>query len=160
METVNLELTIVGGRHRRDNSYYEKIRMACEHVDDPSRIRFLGYQPSKEVHNILRDADFAIFPYTSAISVSGALCVAIGHGLPIIASQTRAFLEYLFPGRNCVMIRPGDADALRESLELLVKNPDYRTKLGMEMREFSASISWEQIGRLTAEIYSGIAHHE
>jgi len=159
VRSTNLNLSIIGGKHRRDSGYYMEIRELCKRRDNGRKVDFLGYLPEERVHDVLSRADFAVFPYTAGISVSGALCIAIGHGLPMIATKVDSFSEYL-DYSNSLMIGPGDTGALRQALEMLANSPDLRHKLSDGSIQLARQISWQQVALQTVHTYREVADVE
>ena len=60
-------------------------------------------------------ADVAVYPYTRA-SQSGAVRVAMAHGLPVIASDVGGLGESCREYEGAVMVAPGDVAALTQAL--------------------------------------------
>jgi glycogen(starch) synthase len=54
---------------------------------------------------------------------------AMAVGRPVIATGTGGSAEYLEDGVNCMLVAPGDADALRAAIERLAHDPDLRARL-------------------------------
>lgn len=54
---------------------------------------------------------------------------AMAVGRPVIATGTGGSAEYLVDGDNCLLVAPGDADALRAAIERLAADPGLRARL-------------------------------
>lgn len=54
---------------------------------------------------------------------------AMAVGRPVVATGTGGSAEYLREGENCLLVRPGDHEALRTAVERLAGDPDLRERL-------------------------------
>jgi glycosyltransferase involved in cell wall biosynthesis len=58
----------------------------------------------------------------------------MAHGLAIVTTPVGAHLEAVTPGREALVIRPGDVDALAAALARLIDEPARRAQLGAAAR--------------------------
>ncbi len=116
-----------------------------------NKVRFLGFRDN--IPEILRATDIYVLPSLSeGLSISlfearaaGCACVVTDIGLPVK------------PGKDALVVIPGDAEALREGLELLLKNNDLRERLGREGRKMAVnSFSWDNIMESYLEVFKEI----
>jgi glycosyltransferase involved in cell wall biosynthesis len=115
------------------------------------RIRFLGYRD--DVPELLAAADVFVFPSIYE-GLGGALIEAMALGLPIVASDIAAMREVLEPGRNALLVEPGDAAGLAAAISTLLDDPARRSAFGERSRAiFEERFGLERsVARLT-ELY-------
>jgi glycosyltransferase involved in cell wall biosynthesis len=64
------------------------------------------------------------------------LAVAMGHGVPCVASDVPGLRAWIAPGATGLLVPPGDAAALAAAIERLVREPDAARALGARARAF------------------------
>ena len=134
-------LTIVGtgGHDRRPpERYYPALLRAMAAERD---VCFRGAVDDVELAAIYRRAAVVVAPsvdvtcYGRRIAVAELLGLgaieAMASGTPVVASRLGGLAEVVADGRTGFLVEPGDVDALRERLELLLADP----VLGEEMGE-------------------------
>jgi glycosyltransferase involved in cell wall biosynthesis len=99
------------------------------------RITFVDrYLPDEAVGALFASADAAVYPYVRA-SQSGALRVALAHGLPVVASDVGGLGEACREYAGAVLVPPDDVPALTNGLEQV------RKLAGMHFRD---PFPWER----------------
>jgi glycosyltransferase involved in cell wall biosynthesis len=79
---------------------------------------------------------------------------AMAYGRPVVASAVGGLLDAVEDGVTGVLVPPGDADALREALELLLGDAELRARLGAAARErASEALGWESATIRTVDAY-------
>lgn len=73
------------------------------------------YIPNEEIPRLLERADVLALPYRDATQ-SGVLRMALGSGLPVIASAVGAFADEVVDGVNGLLVKPGDPGSLSQAL--------------------------------------------
>jgi len=97
-----------------------------------SNIYFPGYLEKEEKAKYYAIADIFVLP--TFIDPWGLVInEAMMFGLPIITT-TGCGASELIKG-NGIVIKPGDIDALRESMKYLIENDEVRTKMGAKSKE-------------------------
>ncbi|MBR8834771.1 MAG: glycosyltransferase family 4 protein [Stigonema ocellatum SAG 48.90 = DSM 106950] len=87
-----------------------------------------------------------IMPYLSATQ-SGVAGVALGNGLPCIGTNVGALPEQIIHGRNGLIVEPGDANALAESMLTISRDYMLAYKMAQEACLIaSTTYSWKKIG--------------
>lgn len=105
----------------------------------------IGRVENDEVANLFNECDYFVAPYQD-IAQSGSSVVAINYCKPIIASRLPAFEEYIDDKETGYLIRPANADDLKNVITniLISKNENY-THMVETLRErrekkFSTSV--------------------
>ena len=98
-----------------------------------STVSLLGGLPTDLVARWLGVADFAVQP--SQFEAMGlAAAEAMASGLPVIASDTGGYRDFVIPGETGRLVPPGDVTALAAAITDLVSNPAERARLGANAR--------------------------
>jgi len=114
-------------------------------VTSSPQVRFLGFR--EDVYSVLKRIDIFCLPSLSE-GLPNALMEAMSVGCASVASGVGGVTTLLEHERNGLLVPPGNADALRESLERLIRDPDLRRDLGAAARRtIEADFDWRRIGR-------------
>ncbi|MCK4352487.1 glycosyltransferase family 4 protein [candidate division WOR-3 bacterium] len=125
-------LSIIGGIV--DIEYTEELKVKREVENLP--VMFIGQFPRDKVLGIYKKHDILIFPSICEESFSLVILEAMASGLAVISTATGGNKEFLKDGKNCLIFRPGDANDLASKIEILIKNPDLRKRLGNNASKF------------------------
>jgi len=123
----------------------------------PGLVVHRGVLPnSAPLYRLFRDADAFVLP-SRGECLSVALMEAGAAGLPIVATDVGALREAARHGENALLVRSGDARALRGALEAIVDDESLRARLGasahtIAQRMFDAEKNDQQIIELVARI--------
>lgn len=107
-----VRLTVAGEFWGSADPYVELVRELG--LGDHVELR-PGYVPDDELAKLLLDADLAVAPYRSATQ-SGAVEMAYGAGLPVVASRVGGLTEQVNPGVDGLLVPADDPPALAEAL--------------------------------------------
>lgn len=115
-------------------------------------ITWLGHQ--KDVRKLWEASHIAVLTSLGGEGIPKTLLEAAACGRPIVATDVPGCREIARPGRNGLLVPPGDAAALADALEVLIKDPALRRRLGAEGRliveqEYSSDL----VGCKTAALY-------
>ncbi len=116
-----------------------------------------------EVHNrwieedertaLFRRAGVVVLPYTEA-SQSGVVPMAYACGKPVVATRTGGLPEVVEHGETGLLVPPRDEDALAEAVIKLLRDADFRRRLGRKGREkLLTEWSPKVVARQTADVY-------
>jgi len=105
----------------------------------------------------LARADIGIDPKGEGSSEGSAKIVNyMAAGLPVVAFETRNNRELL--GEEAYLAPPGDIDALRARVEVLLDHPELRRREGRRNRQrVEERLSWEDAAPLLQEIYRRVS---
>jgi glycosyltransferase involved in cell wall biosynthesis len=148
----DVRLLIVGGEHPRfaeaGEPFGERLRERW-----PDVAEFAGYVPDAELPSYFGRADLALFLYRRPFATSGALALAVAHGLPALLSPTLAELMGAAPE----LVGPTDAPALADRLRALAADREALAPLRRRSAELVADRSWESVADRHAEIYGEVS---
>ncbi len=116
-------------------------------VERLNRSRRAGAQVSvelsgRETHALLRRAAISVVCVTDGLLGRGhiRLAEATDTGAVIVASDVASLHGYVEDGATAVLVRPGDAPALRSAVETLMRDPDRRAALAAGA--YARAASW------------------
>jgi glycosyltransferase involved in cell wall biosynthesis len=104
----------------------------------PSVVRSTRHAP-RELRDIYSSARFVVIPLHDRSQPSGqsAALQAMACGKAVIVTRTRGWWgeAYLRDGEHCVLVPPGDADAVRRAMQRLWSDPAACRRIGANARE-------------------------
>lgn len=122
-------------------------------------ITFTGRVPFEEVEEYYSLIDITPFPrlplpvceMVSPLKPFEAMAM----GKAVVASDVAALAEIVTPGENGLLHTKGDAGSLQHELELLLDNPELRTRLGTQARDWVVqNRDWSQIAQIVSDGYA------
>lgn len=117
----DLVLTLAG-----DGPEHASLRAEAQRLDVADQVRFLGYQSSQQVRELLCKTDVFVLP-SFAEGVPVVLMEAMASGVPVIATQIAGIPELVEHGKSGLLVPPGDSGALTDAIENLMANGALRT---------------------------------
>ena len=128
-----------------------EARALAEQSSAGDTIVFLGGQPTERVAQWLSIADFAIQPsHFEAMGLAAA--EAMASGLPVIASDTGGYRDFVIPEETGLLVPVRDVDALARAIQRLAADATLRQRLGVGARRrvepFDAQVVLEQFAEL------------
>jgi len=111
------------------------------------------YIPPTEVASLFSEAYAVVLPYRDGTQ-SGVAAMALGYGVPVVATAVGSIPEFVRDGVNGLLVQPGDHVALCDALARLVSDRPLRTRLhrgALELRD--GCFSWASIAEKTLHVY-------
>jgi glycosyltransferase involved in cell wall biosynthesis len=119
----------------------------------PPAVRFVErFVTEGEAAALFRRADLAVLPYREA-EQSGVLYTALGFGVPLVLSDVGGFADIARAGA-AVLVPPGDAGALHDTLAALLDDPDRLAALAAAARGLAEASDWDAIARAHLDLYA------
>jgi glycosyltransferase involved in cell wall biosynthesis len=129
-----------------------------------ANVEFAGRRPLAELRRLMCTSDvclgiFGTGPKTRAV-IPNKVFDALACARPVITADTPAAREALTHGRDAVLCRPGDPDALAHAIAALKADPDGRTRIaaaGHELfkRRFSLDALAADVARIVLDVIVG-----
>jgi glycosyltransferase involved in cell wall biosynthesis len=112
-----------------------ELKAEAEGAGIADKVAFLGGKPQPEVVKLLREADLFALPAKEAASgdrdgLPNVLLEAASQCLAIVATDFAGIPEFVRPGAEGELVRPGDWEALSNAINLLARDPERRGRLG------------------------------
>lgn len=142
----NIKLLIIG-----DGSEIKNLENLTKRLMIENYIRFLGALSHKELKNYYNLADIFISLYDLS-NVGNPLFEAMSCGKCIITIDVGDTNKFIFNSKNGILLKKEEVDKLPEIIINLLKNDEYREKLGKNAREFAEKNFWTWEERMEAEI--------
>lgn len=146
----DLSLIVVGDGPERDA--IDELPPALR-----ARVHMKGKVSYEALPTYHRASDIFISPATGAESFGIVLVEAMAAGLPVVASNIPGYREVARDGRESLLVKPSDADALAEGVAHLLDHPDEAARLGASGALRSLDYAWEQIIDQLEAVYESLA---
>ncbi len=119
------------------------------------QVEWLGRRPMAEVHALMGEAMFLVFPSKWYETFGRVAVEAFAKGTPVIAANIGAIAELVESGRTGLHFCPGDAEDLAAKVEWLLANPAKLGQMRREVRaEFEAKYTANNNYQQLIEIYT------
>jgi glycosyltransferase involved in cell wall biosynthesis len=123
---ADVHLLVVGGGELR-----EALVRDAEQKGLSTRVHFLG--PRRDLGNLLAAVDlFVMASLWEGLPLS--MVLAMGAGLPIVATRVAGIPEVVADGRTGLLVAPRDSNALGSARARLLGDADLRRRMGDEAR--------------------------
>src|SRR5207249_3469250 len=113
----------------------------------------LGYLSDEEIERALGDATVALFPYRPEIDQSGALLLALGAGVPVVAYDVGGLGEPVRRFEAGRVVPAGDVDALTEAARELLDDPTELERARAGAERARRELTWDAAAQAHLELY-------
>jgi glycosyltransferase involved in cell wall biosynthesis len=105
----------------------------------PSNVEVRQNISLAEAEDVIRRSRFVVVPLLNSQTACGHVTIvfAMFEQRAVIVSESAGVADYVFPGRNGVVVKPGDPASLARAIEDLWNRPDEARRLGEAGREFA-----------------------
>lgn len=144
-----IPLKIVG-----DGPLAQKVQETAKRLP---QVEWLGRKPMSEVHRLMGEAMFLIFPSKWYETFGRVAVEAFAKGTPVIASNIGAIAELVKPGNTGLHFQPGDSQDLATQVKWALANPSDIVRMGKNARlEFEAKYTAQQNYQYLITIYESV----
>lgn len=165
------KILFVGGDFERKGGY-DLVNVFLDKFADRAELHLVTQTPIQVDHpnihlyknikaytpewlQLYHQADVFVMP-TYAEPFGWVFLEAMAAGLPIVATHITAIPEMVTHGENGFLVEPGDLNALAQSIEHLIDNPELGQKMGLQGRQlveqkFNAQTHFEKLENLLKE---------
>jgi glycosyltransferase involved in cell wall biosynthesis len=147
------KLLLAGSSPPYYRGYEMKLKDLASQLGLGSHVEFLGFVSNDKAHRLFDNAKAIVLPYSYDVSASGALSWALGHALPIIASDNEYFREELSHSQFGLLTSSGDKEGLAQAMETMLVREDLWEVFSRHAREVAQSRSWLSVASMTVEAY-------
>ncbi len=132
-------LLLAGGPRLAAHALVQRTLSAqAERRGAGDRFAITGYLQPAEIPVALEAMDVVVVPYATDQSMSYSLHHALGQGRPVIGSDLPTFREIQDRASCLALVRPGDPEHLRETLDGLLEDAQARSRLAALARSYAA----------------------
>ncbi len=148
----NASIVLIGAPMFENGNYSSELRSTAERLGLTNRIIFAGFR--WDMPQTLAALDIVAHPALEKDSSPLAVVSAMAAGKPIICSRIDGTAQLFDDGVDGLLVPPGDADALADTLALLLSDANLRTRLGCAARaRAERELSVEQFARRCAAVF-------
>jgi spore coat protein SA len=142
---INASCRIVGSSFAggsKETGYVRSLIRAC-----PSNVRLISFRSGTEIADEYRAADILCCPSIWNEPFGNVNVEAMACGVPVVASCVGGIPEIASDG-GIVLVQPGCADQLADSLQSLLQNKSLRAQVGTEgIESFRRRFTWTSVCR-------------
>ena len=147
-----IPLKIVG-----DGPLADKVVEAAKRIPE---VEWLGRRPMPEVHQLMGEAMFLVFPSKWYETFGRVAAEAFAKGTPVIAANIGAIAELVDSGRTGLHFSPGNSEDLARKVQWAIENQTKLTQMRQQARaEYEAKFTPQQNYRRMMEIYDMVSNH-
>ena len=111
------------------NGEIDKVKQTVTELGLDNNVNVLGWIAGTQKDAALHAADIFVLPsYNEGLPIS--LLEAMGLGVPVISTTVGGIPELIEDGETGILVEPGDAEGLAESLLRLLRDPQLRVRIG------------------------------
>lgn len=145
-ELPNVKLHLVGDVLVND------FQLLVKKKGVPKHVVFHGWTAHSMVPLYYNSADLCVFPSRHESFGLGIL-EAMASGIPVIASNIGNFREILFNGKNAILFKSEDAEALSKAIHILYQDVGLRKKISHNALRTVMEYRWENIAERYISLY-------
>lgn len=124
-----------------------------------SNIEWLGRKPLAEVHQLMGNASFLVFPSKWYETFGRVAVEAFSRGTPVVAAKIGAIAELIQHGRTGLLFSPGDATDLVAQVQWCLSNSTELAQMRDRAREefelkFTAEANYKRIMEIYTQVLS------
>jgi glycosyltransferase involved in cell wall biosynthesis len=158
-QVKDAELVVVGGLPPEPD--LDRLKRLASSLSLEGRVRFRGFVPPPELEAERANADLFVIPLldsTTARLFTSPLKLfeAMASGRPVVASDLPSIREVLAHEENALLVPPGDAHALAQAIESLLRDPALSARLASRALEDAKTYSWDRRAEAISEFLESL----
>ncbi|MBC7896662.1 MAG: glycosyltransferase family 4 protein [Cytophagaceae bacterium] len=128
--------------------------------DVRSRVHMMGRVSYEALPTYHKAADIFVSPATGSESFGIVLVEAMAAGLPLVASDIAGYREVARDGREGLLVRPSDHEALAHGVQRLLDSPALAAALGEGGAVRARAFAWDHIIDRLESVYDSLVIKE
>ena len=124
----------------------------------PPNVLMLGSWPHSAVMQAWKRSGIALVPSVWTEPFGMVVIEAMSAGRPVIASKIGGILDIVTHGESGLLVTPGDAESLREAIEMLLAKPELRQQMGKAAEQRSAEFRAGVVVPRIEQIYRSVTN--
>lgn len=142
--------TIIGRGPEKENLENLATKLQLGH-----KVEFIDHIDHEEIANKMYGFDIFIMP--SYIETFGRVYFeAMALGMPIICARNSGIFGYFKENEEGISVNHKDIGEISDKLEMLIKYPEKRLKIGNNGQKLVAGYTWERIAEILHEKYTSL----
>ncbi len=135
----DLNLTIAGGG---DFSPYQDAADKLDGID----LR-IGWVEESDIARLFQQSDILVCPYIEA-SQSGSVAVALGFGMPVVATSVGGLSEQVIEGQTGFLAEETTPESIAAALDKLMSDPDAYNRCSVNaLKDARSRLSWGTVAK-------------
>lgn len=134
----------------------DRAKTLAAELDVADSVTIPGWVGPSDVNALLARGQIFVLP-SRGEGMSNALLEALGWGLAVITSAAGGTTEFLHPGKDCIMVEPGDMEAICCAMRSLITDPALRAKIGAAGRKTASQFGIESYVEDLTRVYEDLA---
>lgn len=120
-----------------------------------SFVHYAGWVSGQRKDDLLNTADAYILPsYIEGVPIS--ILEAMSYGLPIISTRVGGIPEIVSEGKNGLLFDAGDKKAMKECIDTMLENEDFRIAMGKNSSEMCGEHLPDHVSKQLEELYRSL----
>ncbi|MFQ5865235.1 MAG: glycosyltransferase family 4 protein [bacterium] len=149
-----IQLKIAGYLGKRDLKYFENIRNQIDAWSLNGDVEYIGEVDRLEKIIFLNSLHVLSVPTTYKEPKGLFVLEALANGVPVVQPRHGSFPELIEATGGGILVEPEKPDALAEGIYSLMKDPEYREKLGHQGKQSVHQLFSDEImAEATLEVY-------
>lgn len=120
---------------------------------DRAGVTVLGRVDDERKREVLASADVLCAPSLGGESFGMVLTEAFAEGTPVVASDIAGYRDVVTDGHDGILVEPGDALGLAETLRTLALDPELRHRLAVNAAGSAGRFAWQEVAGEVREVY-------
>lgn len=145
---------VIGSAMFGEDAYARRLERQAEELGIAAQVEFRGFR--EDVWSELYELDALVHCSTTPEPFGQVVLEGMAAGLAVVAADAGGPAEIVRDGVDGILVRPGDAAALAETLYRLAVEPALRDRLGTAARESSRNFSPELAAEHMTQIYAAL----
>lgn len=147
------QLWIIG-----DGTERQALTILSNSLNINNKVTFWGQLPNEQLPDYYAAADIFIAPSISDSSGDtegqGVMLIeALASGTAIISTTTGGISEVLTNDDTGLLVPPNSPDKIKSAIELLINNPELRTKFMLNAQSHAENYAWEKVANHFIDLY-------
>lgn len=133
-----------------------ELKKDCQNFAEENKLKevhFEGEKRDKEVPRYYKSADIFVSPAIFGESFGLILLEAMASEVPVVAFANQGYQEFLKGKKGAFLVPPKNYRALAQKIEILIKNPQLRKKMGEWGKKEAQNYSWDKVCDKVLDFY-------
>lgn len=131
--SVHFHAKIAGSEPFGPRGYLNHLQMLVKQYELTDRVEFLGYV--RDPFRVLAELDIAVHASIEPEPLGRVVVEAMAVGVPVVGTDGGGVPEMIEHGVTGLLVPMGDAEAMAEAIEQLIRDPALRQRLGKAGQE-------------------------
>jgi glycosyltransferase involved in cell wall biosynthesis len=158
----NIHLLFIGAQTgssdpKNNETFHSQLIGMINELGIGGRVHWSGFLADEDVSACMHVIDLMVLPYRDGVSLRrGTLMATLAHGRPLLSTYSTSQLPELINGQNVWLVAVDDPDALKDAIDMLLADPERRTRLGEGALAVADCFTWDKIAQSTVSFYNQI----